>query len=207
MVQSFTNEEFEINRFKHDNGQFRLAKLVAYKVMAGTHSSIYMMTRLMTLVVLVVGAWFTVNGKLSYGELVSFVLFINVLIKPVDKISALLELYPKGMAGFRRFLDLIEQDPEIKDRPDAKQVVGILTDSLEEGHPEETKEMQFQSTTQTDAASKTDEAAPKIQSVQFSNFDESGSAHAEPNNLDMLLDIPLQVTVELGRTKRMVKEI
>ena len=72
--------------------------------MAGTHSSIYMMTRLMTLVVLVVGAWFTFNGKLSYGELVSFVLFINVLIKPVDKISALLELYPKGMAGFRRFL-------------------------------------------------------------------------------------------------------
>ncbi|WP_342542837.1 ABC transporter ATP-binding protein [Paenisporosarcina sp. FSL H8-0542] len=122
VVQSFTNEEFEINRFKHDNGQFRLAKLVAYKVMAGTHSSIYMMTRLMTLIVLVVGAWFTVNGKLSYGELVSFVLFINVLIKPVDKISALLELYPKGMAGFRRFLDLIEQEPEINDRPNAKHV-------------------------------------------------------------------------------------
>ena len=46
-------------------------------------------------------------------------LFVNVLIKPVDKISALLELYPKGMAGFRRFRDLIEQEPEIKDRPDA----------------------------------------------------------------------------------------
>lgn len=120
VVQSFTNEELEIKRFKYDNGQFRLAKLVAYKVMAGTHSSIYMMTRLMTLVVLVVGAWFTFNGKLSYGELVSFVLFINVLIKPVDKISALLELYPKGMAGFRRFLDLIDQAPEIVDRPNAK---------------------------------------------------------------------------------------
>lgn len=122
VVQSFTNEEFEINRFKHDNGQFRLAKLVAYKVMSGTHSGIYMMTRLMTLVVLVVGAWFTINDKLTYGELVSFVLFINVLIKPVDKISALLELYPKGMAGFRRFLDLIEQDPEIVDRENAKTV-------------------------------------------------------------------------------------
>jgi ATP-binding cassette subfamily B protein len=120
VVQSFTNEELEINRFKYDNGQFRLAKLVAYKVMAGTHSSIYMMTRLMTLVVLVVGAWFTFNGKLSYGELVSFVLFINMLIKPVDKISALLELYPKGMAGFRRFLDLIDQAPEIIDRPNAQ---------------------------------------------------------------------------------------
>lgn len=128
VVQSFTNEEFEINRFKVDNGQFRLAKLVAYKVMAGTHSTIYMMTRLMTLVVLVVGAWFTFNDRLSYGELVSFVLFINVLIKPVDKISALLELYPKGMAGFRRFSELIDQEPEIKDRPNAIKVDSLKGD-------------------------------------------------------------------------------
>ncbi|WP_391204964.1 ABC transporter ATP-binding protein [Psychrobacillus sp. L4] len=122
VVQSFTNENFEIARFQKDNGQFRLAKLVAYKVMARTHSSIYMMTRLVTLVVLVVGAWFTVKGKLTTGELVSFILYVNVLIKPVDKITALLELYPKGMAGFKRFLDLMEQDPEIKDRPNALKV-------------------------------------------------------------------------------------
>ncbi|KXH80902.1 ABC transporter ATP-binding protein [Sporosarcina sp. HYO08] len=119
VVKSFTNEDFEIERFKKDNRNFRKAKLVAYHVMAWTHSSMFMMTRLVTLLVLVVGAWFTFNGKLTYGELVSFVLFVNVLIKPVDKISALLELYPKGMAGFRRFQDLIEQDPDIKDRPDA----------------------------------------------------------------------------------------
>lgn len=119
VVKSFTNEDFEIARFKTDNGNFRLAKLVAYKVMAWTHSSMYMMTRLMTLVVLVVGAWFTVNGKLTHGELVGFILFVNILIKPVDKISALLELYPKGMAGFKRFRDLIEQEPEIKDSPNA----------------------------------------------------------------------------------------
>lgn len=122
VVQSFTNENFEIARFKEDNGQFRLAKLIAYKVMAGTHSSIYMMTRLVTLVVLVVGAWFTYKGMLSYGELVSFVLYVNVLIKPVDKITALLELYPKGMAGFKRFLELVEQDPEVQDRPNALNV-------------------------------------------------------------------------------------
>lgn len=119
VVQSFTNENFEIARFKEDNGQFRTAKLVAYKVMAGTHSSIYMLTRLVTLVVLVVGSWFTFKGTLSNGELVSFILYVNVLIKPVDKITALLELYPKGMAGFKRFSDLMEQEPEIKDRPDA----------------------------------------------------------------------------------------
>ncbi|WP_210470913.1 ABC transporter ATP-binding protein [Sporosarcina sp. 6E9] len=119
VVQSFTNEEFEISRFETDNGNFRIAKLVAYKVMAWTHSSMYMMTRLMTLVVLVVGAWFSFNGKLTYGELVGFILFVNILIKPVDKISALLELYPKGMAGFRRFRNLLDQEPEIEDHPNA----------------------------------------------------------------------------------------
>ncbi|KAA0948483.1 ABC transporter ATP-binding protein [Sporosarcina sp. ANT_H38] len=119
VVKSFTNEDFEIARFRIDNGNFRTAKLVAYNVMAWTHSSMFMMTRLVTLIVLVVGAWFTLNNKLSSGELVAFVLFVNVLIKPVDKISALLELYPKGMAGFRRFRELIEQEPEIKDCLDA----------------------------------------------------------------------------------------
>ncbi|MFJ7972230.1 ABC transporter ATP-binding protein [Psychrobacillus sp. NPDC096389] len=128
VVQSFTNENFEIARFKQDNGQFRLAKLKAYKVMAGTHSSIYMMTRLVTLVVLVVGAWFTFKGTLKPGELVGFILYVNVLIKPVDKITALLELYPKGMAGFRRFLDLMEQEPEIKDRPNALSVTHLNGD-------------------------------------------------------------------------------
>lgn len=128
VVKSFTNEDFEIARFRIDNGNFRTAKLVAYKVMAWTHSSMYMMTRLVTLIVLVVGAWFTLNDKLTYGELVSFVLFVNVLIKPVDKISALLELYPKGMAGFRRFRELIEQEPEIKDRSNAVEIAHLNGD-------------------------------------------------------------------------------
>lgn len=125
VVQSFTNEEFEISRFKTDNGRFRLAKLVAYKVMAATHSSIYMMTRLLTLIVLVYGAWLNYQNELSYGELVSFVLFLNVLIKPIDKISALLELYPKGMAGFGRFRELMDQEPEIVDLPGAVEVSGL----------------------------------------------------------------------------------
>ncbi|MCG3088983.1 ABC transporter ATP-binding protein [Sporosarcina cyprini] len=119
VVKSFTNEDFEMQRFNRDNGNFRLAKLVAYKVMSWTTSSIYMSTRLMTLIVLVVGAWFIINKKLTYGELISFILFVNILTKPIDKISALLELYPKGMAGFSRFQELINQEPEIKDAPDA----------------------------------------------------------------------------------------
>ena len=94
----------------------------------------------------------------------------------------------------------------------AKQMVGILTDTMDEEYPEETQEMQFQDIKQSDDTITTKvkdlQSAQTIQSVQFSSFDETAAtAHAEPNNLNMLLDIPLQVTVELGRTKRMVKEI
>ncbi|ARF16052.1 ABC transporter ATP-binding protein [Sporosarcina ureae] len=128
VVKSFTNEDFELRRFQEDNDQFRLAKLKAYKVMAWATSSMYMLTRLVTLVILIVGAWFTVNDKLTYGELVSFILFSNILIKPIDKISALLELYPKGMAGFSRFRALINHEPEIKDVKGAKVVEQLRGD-------------------------------------------------------------------------------
>ncbi|RDU36002.1 multidrug ABC transporter ATP-binding protein [Neobacillus piezotolerans] len=119
VVQSFTNEDFEIKRFTKNNRKFRRAKLAAYKVMSFSSSGIYMSTRLMVLVVLVYGAWLSFTGALSYGELVGFVLYVNVLFKPIDKISAILELYPKGMAGFKRFTELMDQSPDVVDAPDA----------------------------------------------------------------------------------------
>lgn len=128
VVKSFTNEAFELARFKKQNNLYRTAKLFGYRVMAATLSSIHFMTRLMTLVILVVGAWLTYNGKLLPGELVAFVLYTNVLIKPIDKIAALLELYPKGMAGFKRFKEIIDEVPEITDRPTAKAVTHLQGD-------------------------------------------------------------------------------
>src|SRR5690625_4458052 len=90
--------------------------------MAYVRSYIYMLIRFMTLVVLIVGAWLSFTGILSYGSLVAFVLYVNVLFRPIEKISALLELYPKGMAGFRRFTDLLDVAPEVTDRKGAKEV-------------------------------------------------------------------------------------
>ncbi|WP_074600067.1 ABC transporter ATP-binding protein [Sediminibacillus halophilus] len=125
VVQSFTNEEYEISRFQKDNQNFRKAKLRSYKVMSYGTSGIYMMTRFITLIVLVVGAWLSFTGELSYGQLVGFVLYVNVLFKPIDKVSALMELYPKGMAGFKRFIDLIDTISEVQDKPDAKKISGL----------------------------------------------------------------------------------
>lgn len=119
VVQAFTNERYEMDRFQENNKKFREAKLEGYKVMAITHSSIYMATRLATLLVLVVGAWLSFRGSLTYGELVAFVLYVNVLLKPIEKISALLELYPKGMAGFKRFVELLDLEPDVQDAEDA----------------------------------------------------------------------------------------
>ncbi|ESU32123.1 hypothetical protein G3A_13380 [Bacillus sp. 17376] len=125
VVQSFTNEDFEIERFTKNNRKFRRAKLTAYKVMSFSSSGIYMLTRLIVLVVLVYGAWLSFSGTLSYGELVGFVLYVNVLFKPIDKISAILELYPKGMAGFKRFTELMDQSPDVVDREDAIEVPAL----------------------------------------------------------------------------------
>ncbi|UYG95034.1 ABC transporter ATP-binding protein [Cytobacillus firmus] len=128
VVQSFTNESYEIERFKENNGRFRLAKLAAYKIMSFSASGVYMLTRLVTLIVLVYGSWLSFSGQLSYGELVGFVLYVNVLLKPIDKISALMELYPKGMAGFKRFLEIIDTEPEIEDTKDALEVESLRGD-------------------------------------------------------------------------------
>lgn len=125
VVQSFTNEDYEMSRFTKDNYNFRKAKVGAYKIMAFVHSNIYMMMRLIVLVVLVYGAWLTFNNHMSYGELVSFILFTNVLFNPINKISALLEMYPKGMAGFKRFIDILDTEPDVQDRPNAKPVKNL----------------------------------------------------------------------------------
>ncbi|WP_077329752.1 ABC transporter ATP-binding protein [Virgibacillus siamensis] len=122
VVQSFTNEPFEMERFTKDNYSFRKAKVGAYKVMAFVHSNIYMMMRLIILIVLVYGAWLEFNNSLTTGELVGFVLYVNVLFKPIEKITALLELYPKGMAGFKRFIDMLDVAPDVVDHKDAVDV-------------------------------------------------------------------------------------
>src|SRR5699024_8339949 len=119
---TFTNESYEMDRFVKNNRIYRTSKLGAYKIMAFVTSNIYMFMRFMTLVVLIVGAWLSYNSYLTYGELVAFVLYVNVLFKPIEKISALLELYPKGMAGFSRFMDLLSVHSDIKDRTDANTI-------------------------------------------------------------------------------------
>ncbi|ASA20592.1 ABC transporter ATP-binding protein [Paenibacillus donghaensis] len=128
VVQSFANEAYEKELFAVDNQKFRETKLLAYKLMARSSSISYMMTRLVTVLVMVSGAWFFIQGKIEIGEFVAFILLSNVFFRPIDKINSVIESYPKGIAGFRRYLEIIDTEPDISDKPDAVDVQALHGD-------------------------------------------------------------------------------
>ncbi|GAA6147858.1 ABC transporter ATP-binding protein [Pseudooceanicola nitratireducens] len=119
VVQAFANEDHETALFAKDNAAYRSTKLAAYKVMAASSSLNYMGMRLIQVIVMVAGAIFVLNGSLTTGGFVAFLLLVGVFFRPLDKIAAVIEVYPRGIAGFRRYLDLMETQPDVADRPDA----------------------------------------------------------------------------------------
>ncbi|MBO3760208.1 ABC transporter ATP-binding protein [Ciceribacter sp. L1K22] len=119
VVQAFANEEHERRLFERDNQNYRTTKLAAYRIMAASTSMSYMSMRLIQMVVMVAGAWFVLKGELTNGGFISFLLLVGVFFRPVEKINSVIETYPKGIAGFRRFLELMDTEPEIADAPGA----------------------------------------------------------------------------------------
>ncbi|EAF3455525.1 ABC transporter ATP-binding protein [Listeria monocytogenes] len=120
VVQAFANEPHEKGRFKVLNQAYRKSKLMFYKVMGLSFSFNYFLMRLISLFALLFGAYFTINGEISYGEFVGFILLTNVFIRPIEKINNVIESYPKGFAGFKRFLEVMDTEPAIQDEKDAK---------------------------------------------------------------------------------------
>ncbi|EMK3812597.1 ABC transporter ATP-binding protein [Listeria monocytogenes] len=120
VVQAFANEPHEKGRFRVLNQAYRQSKLMFYKVMGLSFSFIYFLMRLISLFALLFGAYFTINGEISYGEFVGFILLTNVFIRPIEKINNVIESYPKGFAGFKRFLEVMDTEPAIQDEKDAK---------------------------------------------------------------------------------------
>ncbi|HSI39403.1 MAG TPA: ABC transporter ATP-binding protein [Xanthobacteraceae bacterium] len=120
VVQAFANEEHERALFHRDNAAYRLTKLEAYRIMAASTSLSYLGMRLTQVVVMLAGSYFVIAGQLSQGGFVAFLLLVGVFFRPVEKINAVIETYPKGIAGFRRYTELIDTAPDIADRPGAR---------------------------------------------------------------------------------------
>ncbi|KMO11787.1 multidrug ABC transporter ATP-binding protein, partial [Methylobacterium indicum] len=119
VVKAFANEAHERRLFAADNQRYRATKLEAYKIMAASLSLNYLGMRLVQIVVLLGGAAFVVRGDLSPGGFIGFLLLVGVFYRPLEKISAVVETYPKGIAGFRRYMALLATAPDIVDRPGA----------------------------------------------------------------------------------------
>ncbi|SDW09391.1 ABC transporter ATP-binding protein [Paenibacillus sp. CF384] len=119
VVQSFANEEHEKKLFSVDNRNFRETKLLAYKTMAKSFSVSYMLMRLITIFVMLCGAWFYIDGRIELGEFMGFLLLSNIFFRPIEKINSVIESYPKGIAGFKRYVEIIDLEPDIQDAKDA----------------------------------------------------------------------------------------
>lgn len=119
VVQAFANEDHERALFEKDNQRYRRTKLDAYKIMTASTSLSYMSMRLTQMIIMICGAWLVLHGDLTNGGFVSFLLLVTVFFRPIEKINSVIETYPKGIAGFRRFTELIDTAPDIADSADA----------------------------------------------------------------------------------------
>ena len=133
VVQAFANEDHETRLFAKDNARYRDTKLLAYRTMAASSSLNYMGMRMIQIVVMVAGALFVLRGDLTTGGFVAFLLLVGVFFRPIDKIAAVIELYPRGIAGFRRYLDLLATAPDIANRPGARPAPPLTGDIAFDG--------------------------------------------------------------------------
>ena len=128
VVQAFANEEHERKLFAQDNQRYRTTKLDAYRLMAASISLSYFGMRLTQMAVMIAGAYYVLIGDLSAGGFVGFLLLVNVFFRPIEKINSVIETYPKGIAGFRRYAEFLDTRPDIADLPGAVAVAGLRGD-------------------------------------------------------------------------------
>ena len=128
VVQAFANEDHERRLFARDNASYRTTKLEAYRLMAISMSLSYLSMRLTQIVVLVAGIYLVLHHELTDGGFVGFLLLIGVFFRPVEKINNVIETYPKGIAGFRRYTELLATEIDIADAPDAVAVSKLRGD-------------------------------------------------------------------------------
>ncbi|MBF1119886.1 MAG: ABC transporter ATP-binding protein, partial [Streptococcus sp.] len=119
VVKAFANESHEQQLFEDLIQEYRSNKIAFYRTMGTSSSFNYLLMRSINLFSLIVGAYFTVIGDLTAGELVGYILLSNVFVGPINKMNSMIELYPKGFAGFRRFKELMNVEIDIEDAPDA----------------------------------------------------------------------------------------
>ena len=125
VVQPFTNEEIEQEKFQKSNHAFLVSKKDNYRCMGEFMSSNLFFQGMMYLVTLVYGGYLIANNEMSAADLAMYALYIGIFISPIQILVELMEMMQKGLSGFRRFLDVMETEPEIQDAPDAVELKDV----------------------------------------------------------------------------------
>ena len=125
VVQSFANEEIERKKFRKSNHAFLLSKRDNYSCMGNFMGWNLFFQGMMYLVTLVFGGYLIAQGLMDVTDLAMYALYMGIFISPIQILVELIEMMQKGLAGFRRFLDVMETEPEITDAPDAKPLTDV----------------------------------------------------------------------------------
>ncbi len=119
VAKSFTNEDYEIDKFAEGNEAFMVARQASYKVMAEFMSGINFMSNVLNLIVLSVGGLFVYKGIIKYGDLAAYILFVNHFLQPIRRLTEFAQQYQDGMTGFERFMEIMNIEPDIVDSENA----------------------------------------------------------------------------------------
>ena len=125
VVQSFANEDIEREKFKKSNEAFLVSKRDNYHCMGSFMSSNLFFQGMMYLVTLVYGGYLIAQGEMQAADLAMYALYIGIFISPIQILVELVEMMQKGLSGFRRFLDVMETESEIKDADDAVELKDV----------------------------------------------------------------------------------
>lgn len=125
VVQSFSNEHLEYEKFKHGNKEFLYTKEESYSYMGKFYSGIVFFQGLIYVVTVIAGALFIKNGSIVATDLVAYLLYINTLLNPIRSLINFTEQFQKGMTGFERFLEVLDTEPDIVDRKDAIKINNV----------------------------------------------------------------------------------
>jgi len=116
VVKSYANENMEIDKFTTVNDNFRVAKETMYKLMAIFHGGMSFLTDFYYLFVIGAGCWLLFQEKLDVADLLAFTLYINFILNPINRLVNFVEQFQQGSAAFERFIEIMDIEPEIKDK-------------------------------------------------------------------------------------------
>ena len=127
-AKAFANEAAESAKFDQANDQFRGAKRGYYRAMAFYQSGMEFFMGILSVVVIAFGGFLLMRGRMDLIDLTTFFLYISTFITPIRKLSAFVEQFMQGMAGFKRFVALMRVEPDIQDEPDAQELTDVKGD-------------------------------------------------------------------------------